>query len=111
MKKYINIYNYIRILIATLYVFTIATDIHNSFLDPETYERVYVGEYFYSIYASISMFRLLSFIFIVLSAIYICLVILHLNKLKDNKILSISLVTTDIFFVAWRVFVFLNPWY
>lgn len=111
MKKYIKIYNYIRILVAILYVFAVITDIYDSFIDEETYERVYVGEYFYSMYTSIGMFRVLSFIFVVLSAIYIYSVVLHLNKLKNNRALSIGLIITDILFVVWRIFIFLNPWY
>ena len=111
MKKCIRIYDYIRILVAILYVFMIATDIYGSFIDADTYEKVYVGNYFYSMYASIGAFRLISFTFVILSAIYIYLVVLHLNKLKNNKILSISLIIIDFLFVASRVFVFFNPWY
>ena len=111
MKKYIRIYNYIRILIAILYLLIKISDIYGSFIDTETYERVYIGEYFYSIYASIGMYRLLSFTFVVLSAIYIYLVVLHLNKLKNNQVLLVGLIIIDILFVAWRIFVFLNPWY
>jgi hypothetical protein len=87
------------------------SEIYDSFIDKETYERVYVGEYFYSIYANISMFRLFASLFIFLSAIYIYFVVLHLNKLKNNKILSVSLIITDILFVVCRVVVFVNPWY
>jgi hypothetical protein len=112
MKKYIRItYNCIRILIAILYVFMITSDIYDSFINEETYEKVYVGEYFYSIYASINMYRLLSVIFVILAVIYVYLVVLHLNRLKDNKVLFISLIITDILFILYRVFVFLNPWY
>jgi hypothetical protein len=112
MKIYIrNTYNCIRIFIAILYMFMIISDIYDSFIDEETYEKVYVGEYFYSMYASINMYRLLSVIFVILSAIYIYSVVLHLNKLKGNKILSVSLVITDILFVIFRVFLFNNPWY
>ena len=111
MKRFIRIYNYIRISISILYVLIGVTDIYGSFIDKETYERVYVGEYFYSMYASINMFRILSFIFIVLSAIYIYSVVLHISKLRDNKTLSVSLIITDILFVTYRVFVFLNTWY
>jgi hypothetical protein len=112
MKKYIrNAYNYVRILIAILYAFIMISDIYSSFIDEKTYERVYVGEYFYSMYANINMYRLLSVIYIILSIIYFYLVILHLNKLKDNKMLSVGLIITDILFILCRIIIFLNPWY
>lgn len=96
---------------AILHIFINISEIYASYIDEETYEKVYVGNYFYSMYASISMFRLISFIFVIFSVIYIYSVILHLRKLKDNILLSVSLMITDILFVACRVFVFLNPWY
>ncbi len=103
-------YNYLRILIATLYVFVMISEIYNSFVDKETYERVYVGEYFYSIYANLSIFRLLSLMFISLAIIYIYLVSLHLKKMNNNK-LSVCLIIIDVVFIVSYTCIHCNSWY
>lgn len=112
MKQYLKlIYNCLRGLVAVLYIFIIASEIYNSFINKESYEMVYIGEYFYSIYANLSVFRLCYSIFIVLAIIYICLILLHLSKLRHNKTLSVCLIITDILYVVLHIYIIYNPWY
>jgi len=89
--------NTIRVLIGVLFLLIFVSDLYSIFLDPDTYDKVYTGEFlgegrFKTLYHLI----LSHCIAIGTVFIYLIFVVLHLTKLNDWKMLTWVLRVIDI---------------
>jgi len=100
-KKVTKIFNVtintIRIIVGILLLLAFVSELHEIFLYPITYERVYTGEFmekdrFNTLYHLI----LSNCIYSCIAFIYLLFVLLHLTKLKEWKILTWILRVLDV---------------
>lgn len=97
-----RIYNILRIMISLLFIYIIASDLYEIFLDPVTYEAVYTGAFlgknkFKTLYHLI----LSDCIEIVAFLIYLFISILHFYSLKNKKLISCILIIWDIIAISY----------
>jgi hypothetical protein len=107
----IQLYNFLRIIIVLFYICIKGYELYNSIVFTDTYENVYVGEYLFSIYPNIQVFRLFTLSSIVFAIFYAYSVYLYQTKHYKSKLLPIILIITDILFVILNLVCFFNPWY
>lgn len=89
--------NAIRILIAILFLLIFVSDLRNIYLDPDTYYKVYTGEFLgEGRFNSLFNLVLSHCVTIAIVFTYLLFVFLHLTKLKSWKVLTWILRVIDI---------------
>jgi len=95
-------YNIARILFAVILLLSFLSDIHGIAVDPNTYEKVYTGEFLGADrYESLLQLKVSLWRNISICIVYIFLVILHLTKFKQYKIFTWFLRVVDVFVIIF----------
>ncbi len=94
--------NAIRLICGIFSLLVMLSDLYGVAVDPLIYERVYTGEFLgENSYQSLFHLKLFRWIQCVLIMVYLSLVILHLTKLKNCKILTWTLRIIDVFIILY----------
>jgi hypothetical protein len=96
------IYNAIRICIVIFLLFGFLSDIHEMTIDPDTYDKVYTGEFLGRFsydslwHLKVALWRNVSF-----ALIYVITLIMHLTMYKRSTLIAWLLLIVDIFVVLY----------